>query len=130
MSKSLELIQEASKFMSDLDAIDPRIFEAIDNPSSQSLDWTIAEIIWENAVAGNENALAMVHELFVNKDEVQIFLERSKKEQSQNCGKKVNRKVVMTATAIAIIGFGLEDKLQKFLHLEKREKNHTITILT
>ncbi|MDQ2096795.1 MAG: hypothetical protein QQW96_04010 [Tychonema bourrellyi B0820] len=119
MQKSFKLMQEASKFMSDLYAIDPRISEEIENPSSSgSMDWAISSIIWENALVGNEKALAMVEELFENKDEIQMFLEHSKKEQS-NLEQPPKTKT-MTISAIAIIGLGLSDKRQMFLELEGR----------
>ncbi|MGB7709279.1 MAG: hypothetical protein WBL95_07020 [Microcoleus sp.] len=119
VSKSRKLKQEALKFMSDLNAIDPRISEEIENPSSsKSMDWAIASIVWENALVGNEKALAMVDELFVNKDEIQMFLEVSKKEQSNL--KQPPKTKTITISAIAIIVFGLQDKRKEL------EENDTI----
>ena len=62
--------------------------------------WAFASMIWSSAVAGNTNALAIVTELFTNKDEIPTFLEASK---------AGNQAAI--AGAIAIIAFAIDDKL-------------------
>jgi hypothetical protein len=56
--------------------------------------------IWSKALDQDKDALTLVSELFVNKDEIPLFLETSKAGNN-----------AMKTSAIAIIAFGIEDKL-------------------
>lgn len=62
--------------------------------------WQLASKIWSKALNQNQEALTLVSELFVNKDEIPLFLETSKAGDS-----------VMKISAIAILAFGIKDKL-------------------
>ena len=62
--------------------------------------WQLASKIWSKALAQDKDALTLVSELFVNKDEIPLFLETSKAGNN-----------AMKTSAIAIIAFGIEDKL-------------------
>lgn len=64
--------------------------------------WSVCSIIWTKALEGDKDALAMVNELFINKDEIEMFLETSKAGNH-----------TMTCSAICILCFGLEDKLDE-----------------
>lgn len=63
--------------------------------------WQLASKIWSKALEQNQDALTLVSELFVNKDEIPLFLETSKAGDS-----------VMKTSAIAILAFGIQDKLE------------------
>ncbi|MEG5043451.1 hypothetical protein [Microcoleus sp. B4-C1] len=77
--------------------------ETIDTDEGQKEvmnSWAFASMIWTSAVTGNTNALAIVNELFTNKDEIPTFLEASK------AGNEA-----AIAGAIGIIAFAIDDKL-------------------
>ena len=62
--------------------------------------WQLASKIWSKALNQNQEALTLVSELFVNKDEIPLFLETSKAGNNE-----------MKVGAIAILAFGIKDKL-------------------
>lgn len=79
--------------------------ETIDTDEGQKQvmnNWAFASMIWTGAVASNINAIAIATELFTNKDEIPSFLEASK---AGNEG--------AIATAIAILAFAIDDKLEQ-----------------
>jgi hypothetical protein len=80
-------------------------FETIETDEGQKQvmnSWAFASMVWSSALAGNTNALAIVNELFTNKDEISTFLEAS---QAGN--------EAATAGAIAILAFASEGKLEE-----------------
>ncbi|MEG3935732.1 MULTISPECIES: hypothetical protein [unclassified Microcoleus] len=62
--------------------------------------WAFASVIWSTAVAGNENALILINEVFPDKSRIPLLLLRSK--QGDEAAMR---------DAIGIIAFAIDDKL-------------------
>lgn len=62
--------------------------------------WAFASVIWSTAVAGNENALILINEVFPDKSRIPLLLLRSKQGDE-----------TAMRDAIGIIAFAIDDKL-------------------
>ncbi|MEG4533400.1 hypothetical protein [Microcoleus sp. D2_18a_D3] len=62
--------------------------------------WAFASVIWSTALAGNENALILINEVFPDKSRIPLLLLRSK--QGDEAAMR---------DAIGIIAFAIDDKL-------------------
>lgn len=64
--------------------------------------WAFASMLWLKAVESNKNALGMVNELFIDKDELEMLLKGSRKGNYQ-----------IIRSAIAKVAFALDEKIQE-----------------
>ena len=81
------------------------ILETVDTEAGKKEvinSWAFASMIWSSALAGHENALMIVDELSINKDEMTKFLRASKAGNS-----------AAARSAIAIIAFAIDEKIQE-----------------
>ncbi|MEG4397096.1 MULTISPECIES: hypothetical protein [unclassified Microcoleus] len=62
--------------------------------------WAFASVIWSTALAGNENALILINEVFPDKSRIPLLLLRSKQGDE-----------TAIRDAIGIIAFAIDDKL-------------------
>lgn len=62
--------------------------------------WAFASVIWSTALAGNENALILINEVFPDKSRIPLLLLRSKQGDE-----------AALRDAIGIIAFAIDDKL-------------------
>ncbi|MEG4965760.1 hypothetical protein QUB11_03785 [Microcoleus sp. B6-A1] len=62
--------------------------------------WAFASVIWSTALAGNENALILINQVFPDKSRIPLLILRSK--QGDEAAMR---------DAIAIIAFAIDDKL-------------------
>ena len=64
--------------------------------------WAFASVIWSTALAGNENALILVNEVFPDKSRIPLLILLSKQGDE-----------AAIREAIAIIAFALDDKIKE-----------------
>lgn len=96
--------KDKRRFIFSLSKFEKMWIKKLDKDSKDSKKWGVCSIIWTKALEGDKDALAMVKELFINKDEIEMFLEASKAGNH-----------TMTCSAIYILCLGLEDKLNEIL---------------
>ena len=81
--------------------------------------WAFASMIWSSAVAGQTNALAIVNELFTNKDEIPTFLEASKAGNQAAIAGAMR----YAPASYAIIAFAIDDKLAEAFEPNKSSEH-------